>query len=202
METKIGTKTFMGNRRLLVSATVLIASILLLAGFGLIMAAHAETSDSAKNAHVEGTFTTQRSYINAPFPTIPSPYALTLIDYNTVSASYSNGVLVGKADNLNSLAVDSTGMGRATGTGTFWGTVGGSSPGLYSFIDTFTIDTTTPTAAPVNGNLVIVQGSGLGGLAGICGIETFQGTVDLATGAGSFTFDLAAQFGSSCHSTE
>jgi hypothetical protein len=202
METKFNKNSIIGNRRVLVTASaVVVVSILLLAGFGFILSAHADTNNESRHAQATGTFTTQRSYINGPpFPTIAAPYGLTIVDYNVVSTSYDNkGAVTGKANAINTLAIDSSGMGRITGYGTFWGTVGDSAPGLYSFISTITIDTTV-APAPTTGNLVIVQGSGQGGLTGICGTETFTGTVNLATGAGSFTYDLEAQFGSSCHS--
>ena len=196
METKSGKSTFTGNRRLLYStAAVSIVSILLLAGLGLTLA-HAETNGGVRHVHEEGTFTTRRSYVNGP--PFPSNTGLTIIDYNVVTvASNDAGTQTGTANNLNTLAIDSTGMGRATGYGTNWGTVGDSAPGLYSLITTFTIDV-TKTPAAVTGNFVIVPGSGQGGLAGICGTETFTGTVNLATGAGSFTYDLEAQFGGTC----
>jgi len=189
----------MGNRGLLVTATVVIMSVLLLASFGMIMSAYGDTSHGDRQVQVSGVLDTQRSYFNGPpFPVIAAPYSVTVIDYNVLSVQYDgSGNHVGNGNTLTTLAVDTTGIGRASGTGTFWGTVGDSKPGFYTFIDTFTIDT-TQTPAPVTGNLVIVQGSGMGGLVGICGTETFQGAVNLATGAGVFTYNLEAQFGNSC----
>jgi hypothetical protein len=147
---------------------------------------------------VVGTFNTDRSYLppcspsgaGCPIVSQSGSDSLTIIDYNVVSIISSNGVQTGRSNALTTLAIDdSTGLGYGTGTGTFWGTVGNSSPGAYSLTDTLTFDSTT-TPATVSGNWVIVQGSGLNGLAGICGNATFAGTVDLTTGLGTFTFTL------------
>ena len=190
---KLNSKSFIGNKRLMIAAAIAIISLLLLSGLGMALSAHAEANN--ENRHVHGTFTTQRSYVSTNVVS-----GLTVINYNVVSTVYDDtGAQVGRSQNLNTLAIDSTGTGRATGFGTDWGTVGDSSPGLYSAIITFTITTTT-SPAQITGNFVIVNGSGQGGLTGICGSETFTGTVDLSTGAGSFTYDLTAQFGGSCNS--
>jgi hypothetical protein len=181
------------------AAAVVLVGLLVGGGAVYIGQAFASGGYGQPPRYVTGTFTTQRSYLppcttaGADCPTIGAPYSVTIVDYNVESLVYSDGVQTGSANDLATLAVASNGIGYLTGENTFWGTVGNSATGAYSstVTDTINLDVSTyPTSVPISGNWVITQGSGMGGLAGICGSATFAGTVNLDTGAGSFTYTL------------
>jgi len=83
----------------------------------------------------------------------------------------------------------------ATTTSTYQGTIGNSQPGVFSEILTYTVDYSNPSHIVVSGRATVIQGSGQGGLAGICGGGTFQGLL-----GSPGTFDDIYRFGASCAS--
>jgi len=84
-----------------------------------------------------------------------------------------------------------------TVTGTFFGTLNGSEPGSFSFIVHNVVDRSgcpcPPAVTPSQGKFVVVEGTGSGGLEGICGSGTFASP----TGLGS-TYEHTYRFGKDC----
>ena len=171
--------------------------VLLLAATGLLVSPGQAKEDG--KVHVTGSVSFRtvlpRVYIN-------SISGLTISDLN-VLGDYT-GTIVGKTESLNTAATDATThLLRATGYGTFWGTVGDSAPGVFSFTVTYTLDTTTPTAEHFNGIIVFVNGSGMGGLEDICGSFTSTGIFDATTAITiTATYDGTVQLGGSCNSQD
>jgi hypothetical protein len=58
---------------------------------------------------------------------------------------------------------------------------------------------TCPASLPLEGNLTVVPGSGMGGLAGICGGGPFRSILDAAgVNTGVTTYDFTFRFGRDC----
>jgi hypothetical protein len=85
-----------------------------------------------------------------------------------------------------------------TAIGTYSGTIGNSQPGIFSETFTYIFDYSNPSHVVVSGTETVIQGSGQGGLKGICGGGTFQATVTSPPSPG--TFDFTFHFGASCAS--
>jgi hypothetical protein len=85
----------------------------------------------------------------------------------------------------------------------FTGTLAGSAIGTFADIITISSNTSgcpcPPGTITFSGTTVVVAGSGMGGLAGICGGGTFSGTGDPVHGFIT-TYDLNLRFGGSCNS--
>ena len=87
-----------------------------------------------------------------------------------------------------------------TNTGAFWGTLDGFEPGSFSFIAHLVADRSDcpcpPGSAPFEAKFVVVEGTGKGGLEGICG-----GGI-LKTGAASTDYDYTFRFGKDCKAND
>ncbi len=80
------------------------------------------------------------------------------------------GVMEGTSTGLQTITQDlHTNIARATNTFTFYGRVGDSEPGAMTTIHTRISDRSDPNLYKFYGTMVVVEGSGMGGLEGICG---------------------------------
>jgi hypothetical protein len=136
--------------------------------------------------------------------------------------AYVTGTSVVGGNTVTTRAVVSTYSGTVSGTATalqqrianaltsetiqsqeFTGTVAGSTKGTYASIITITGDTSgcpcPPGTIAFHGTEVIVAGSGMDGLVGICGGGTFSGSGDPVKGF-TTTYDLTFHFGGFCNS--
>lgn len=111
------------------------------------------------------------------------------------------GVLEGTAVSMQTITentdADTT---FATATGTFTGTVGDSEPGAFSMTVTLTSDRSAWRAGtgPITfeGKVVVIEGSGQGGLEGICGGGFFEGSGPPFVSTSNYEF----RFGDACRS--
>ena len=85
--------------------------------------------------------------------------------------------------------------GFQTNPGTFWGTLAGSGPGSFSFIAHLVANRALP-GAPIDGRFVVVEGTGIGGLEGICGGGIFT------TGSAGTDYDYTFRFGRDCKAND
>ena len=109
------------------------------------------------------------------------------------------GSLEGTAVNQQSIVRDDVVQKKSfvTATGTFFGTLEGSEPGSFSFIVHNVIDRSAcpcpPGITPSAGKFVVVEGTGSGGLEGICGGGTFVSPTALGS-----TYEHTYRFGKDC----
>lgn len=110
-----------------------------------------------------------------------------------------SGDIVGTALNLQMLESFQVPVGPPTSatireTRVFTGTVAGSGPGSFSINDIGIVDIPAfPPSPPFEGTMTVVPGSGVGGLAGICGGGTWGRTL-----GGPITYNLVFRFGDDC----
>jgi hypothetical protein len=151
--------------------------------------------------HVTGTFIAiVVTPVVASYTVTHGSTTTSVSDYNIVSdltETGSNG-----HGELISFAISARDVGSnirfITTTSTYSGTIGNSQPGTFSETLTYTIDYSNPSHIVVSGSATIVQGSGQGGLKGICGGGMFQGLLTTPPTPG--TFDDTYHFGASCAS--
>ena len=97
-----------------------------------------------------------------------------------------------------------TNPGMASALGTFRGTVGDSDSGVFAYVMSYTSDRSDcgsgcpPGAIKYDGTLTVVEGSGIDGLAGICGGGTWKASSSTLTGTYDFTF----HFGKDCKAND
>ena len=173
-----------------------ISLILVLATTGLLLSpAHA---NQGKKVHVTGTLASSVLYVVMD-KTTGNLHVLTraFLDTYTGGLSGTDSALQQRIE--NSL----TSRSQTSSIGPFTGTVGDSAPGSFTWIASLTGDTSgcpcPPGTITLTGNLVVVAGSGQGGLADICGGGTVTGSGDAVNGF-TTTYDFTFQFGASCHS--
>ena len=87
-----------------------------------------------------------------------------------------------------------------TNTGTFWGTLDGSELGSFSFISHLVADRSVPGSAPFEANFVVVEGTGRGGLEGICGGGLIK-TEDVG-GTVVTVYNYTFRFGKDCKAND
>ena len=100
------------------------------------------------------------------------------------------GVMDGTATGLQTIHQDlHTNRARATNIFTFYGRVGTSEPGAMTIIFTRTSDRSDPNLYKFDGTMVVIEGSGLGGLEGISG-----GGFSLGEGPAAGPFTITARY--------
>ena len=116
------------------------------------------------------------------------------------SVSTYTGSLQGSTVALQTVVRDDVVEKKAfqTNTGVFWGTLDGfEKPGSFSFIVHLVADRSgcpcPPGSAPFEAKFVVVEGTGSGGLEGICG----GGTLKTVVGAGT-EYDYTFRLGRDC----
>jgi len=123
------------------------------------------------------------------------------------SVTTFTGSLDGTTLSVQTVARDDVVKKKAfqTNTGSFWGTLDDSKPGSFSFIIHLVTDRPfcergKPCAGPnpISGNLVVVEGTGMDGLEGICGGGTFHMS---STGVGT-DYDFTFRFGKDCKAND
>ncbi|TMH97303.1 DUF3224 domain-containing protein [Candidatus Bathyarchaeota archaeon] len=135
--------------------------------------AHAATVQTATGSFVTNSTTTSFNTING----------FTIITQNIVftTAGDISGTLLAK----DVIVISPTGQGFFAGSGTFTGTILGKSGSVgIAFTGTFVATSSTP---PFTGQAKFVPGTGTGGLAGISGSGTIQGTINVS---GTYSFQV------------
>ena len=91
-----------------------------------------------------------------------------------------------------------------TNTGTFWGTLDGFEPGSFSFISHLVADRShcpcPPGRAPFEAKFVVVEGTGKGGLEGICGGGIIK--TDAVGPTPTTDYDYTFRFGKDCKAND
>ena len=117
-------------------------------------------------------------------------------------STYVSGSLRGKTLALQTVVRDDAVEKKAfqTNIGQFWGTLAGFE-GSFSFIVHNVVDRSAcpcpPGATPFEGKFVVVEGTGSGGLEGICG----GGTLKTVVGVGT-EYDYTFRFGKDCRAND
>lgn len=83
-----------------------------------------------------------------------------------------------------------------TNIGQFWGTLEGFEPGSFSFITHNVVDRSNLPATQFEAKFVVVEGTGSGGLEGICGGGTLR-----TVGAGT-EYNYTFRFGKDCKAND
>jgi hypothetical protein len=136
--------------------------------------AHAATLQTATGGFLTNSTVTSVNTFNG----------FTIITQNTVFTITGDisGTLVAK----DVIVISPTGQGFFAGGGTFTGTILGKSGSVgIAFTGTFVATSSTP---PFTGQVNFVRGTGTGGLAGISGSGTIQGTINVS---GTYSFQVA-----------
>jgi hypothetical protein len=176
------------------------AAIVMGVAFTLLLAMLAPTLASAesndKTIHATGTLSSVVPYV-VDTSVVSGNTVLTRAFLNTFSGTLS-GTGTGLQQRIsNALSSEQVSYGEFTGT------LAGSTKGTYATIDTIIGDTSgcpcPPGTITFHGTSVVVSGSGMGGLAGICGRGTYVGTGDPVHGF-TTTYDYTFHFGGSCNS--
>ena len=185
----------MVNERPRVSVAIVtgVALILLLA---MLAPTFASARADDKGIHATGTISTAVAYV-AGTSVVSGNTVLTRGTVSTFSGSLSGTGTSLQQRIATALSSESVQYGEFTGT------LAGSAKGTYASIDTITGDTSgcpcPPGTITFSGTTVIVAGSGMGGLEGICGGGTFSGVGDPVHGF-TTTYDYTFHFGGSCNS--
>ena len=176
------------------------AAIVMGVAFILLLAMLAPTLTSAKTSdkaiHATGTISTSVAYV-VDTSVVNGQTVLTRATVDTYSGTQS-GTATGLQQRISNALTSETAEYSE-----FTGTIGESASGTFAIIITITGDTSKcpcpPGAITFSGTDVVVAGSGMGGLAGICGGGTFSGTGDPVHGF-TTTYDNTFHFGGSCNS--
>jgi hypothetical protein len=176
------------------------AAIVMGVAFTLLLAMLAPTFASAraddKGIHATGTVSTTVAYV-AGTAVVGGSTVLT----RAVVSVYS-GTLSGTSTALQQ-RISNALTSETASYAEFTGTLAGSTSGTYASIITISGNTSgcpcPPGTITFSGTEIIVAGSGMGGLKGICGGGTFSGTGDPVNGF-TTTYDLTFHFGGSCNS--
>jgi len=186
-----------------------IALILLAAG--LVAMGQSSAASNSAEIRATGTFTTAFSsnicqpgqpIPSQPPPCVPSQTVGNLNILSRYAVSTFTGSLAGTSLSLHTNARDDVVEHKAfvTTVGTFWGTLDGLQ-GSFSFDSHFVTDRSDLTlpVLPIEGKLVVVEGTGMGGLEGTCGGGTFKSVLNssgLPTGVAEYDFTF--RFGKDC----
>ena len=176
------------NRKVLATSIALILSTA-----GLMTIAQPRTADAGAEIKAVGTLTT--TLLN---PDIAQRTQGNLVVLSRYALSTYGGSLQGKTLTLQTVVREDP-VGFQTNTGQFWGTLEGFEPGSFSFIVHNVVDRSNLPATPFEAKFVVVEGTGSGGLEGICGGGTLKtdGTPGAATEY-AYTF----RFGKDCKAND
>lgn len=168
-----------------------VASVLLLASLGLPLSRiFASDDNNGKVIRATGT-----QSVLAASPDIAQRTVGDLFIQDRINVVTWNGALSGKAVVHQTVAENTTSRETfITSYGTFFGTLGSSTPGSFSFINHVTSDRSI-TPIPAFTTFVAVEGTGQGGLAGICGGGTY-------TNIPASTYNFTFRFGEACNSAK
>jgi len=175
----------------------IVTGIALILLFAMVAPTFASAKADSERIHATGTISTVVPYVVGT-AVVSGSTVLTRAVVNTYTGTLSGtGTALQQriADALTSETVSYT---EVTGT------LAGSAKGTYASIDTITGDTTgcpcPPGTITFHGTSVVVVGSGMDGLKGICGGGTFVGSGDPVHGF-TTTYDFTFHFGGSCNSS-
>jgi len=179
--------------RLSVAIVTGVALILLLA---MLVPTFASARADDKEIHATGTVSTSVVYV-VDSVVVSGNTVLTRATVDTLTGTLS-GTATGLQHRISN-AVSSQNIEYRE----FTGTMAGSKSGSYASILLIIGDTSgcpcPPGTIAFHGTEVIIAGSGIGGLEGICGRGTFSGTGDPVHGF-TTTYDNIFHFGGSCNS--
>jgi plastocyanin len=156
-----------------------------------------QTQQATSAVHVTGTLIAYTAPFIAAYNLTHGRVITVVDDYNIVVIRNETGGSSGHGELIGfvTTATDTgSNIRKSTMILTYSGTIGNSRPGVFSAIATVTYVGGYPSVV-VNGRLYVIEGSGGGGLEGICGGGTFQGML-----GPPFTFDDTYYFGASCAS--
>jgi len=160
---------------------------------GLMTIAQPRRAGAGAETRAVGTLTTV-----FPSPDIAQRTQGDLAILSRYAVNTYTGSLQGTAVALQTVVRDDAVEHKAfhTNTGIFWGTLEGFEPGSFSFVVHNVVDRSgcpcPPGLTPFEGKFVVVEGTGKGGLEGICG----GGIVK--TGAAGTDYDYTFRFGKDC----
>jgi hypothetical protein len=177
---------------------VLVVSVaLILPTACLVEIGQPKAADAGEQRRAIGTLTTM-----FPSPDIAQRTQGDLFILSRYAVNTYLGSLEGTTVALQTVVRDDVVEKKAfhTNTGIFWGTLDGFEPGSFSFIVHNVVDRSgcpcPPGLTPFEGKFVVVEGTGSGGLEGICG----SGIVK--TGIAGTEYDYTFQFGKHCKTND
>ena len=171
---------------------------LILPAAGLVTIAQPRAASARGETRAVGTLTT--TFAN---PDIAQRTQGNLVILSRYSLSTYVGSLQGTTVALQTVVRDDVVEKKAfqTNTGHFWGTLEGFEPGSFSFIVHNVVDRSgcpcPPGLAPFEAKFVVVEGTGSGGLEGICGGGTLK-----TAGTPSTDYDYTFRFGKDCKAND
>ncbi len=117
-----------------------------------------------------------------------------------IISDWYEGVVLGTATGVQQYTINlNTGSSDFTNYLTFTGTVGDSEPGTMTLISTGSLDVSEFPILSWKGTHVVLEGSGSGGLEGICGGGTYEGGRPGPPGTPAITnFECEFRFGDVC----
>jgi len=166
---------------------------LILSTASLVTIAQPRAASAGGETKAVGTLTT--TFAN---PDIAQATQGNLVILSRYSLSTYVGSLQGTTVALQTVVRDDAVEKKAfqTNTGLFWGTFEGFEPGSFSFIVHNVVDRSNLPATPFQAKFVVVEGTGSGGLEGICG-----GGILKTVGAGT-EYDYTFRFGKDCKAND
>ena len=178
---------------------IVMSLALILSIAGLLTLGQPSAASAGAEIRATGTFTTE--FVS---PDINNRTQGNLDILSRYSVSTYTGSLDGTTLSVQTIARDDVVNKRAfqTNMGSFWGTLDGSKPGSFSLIAHVVADRSRcvrgvpcpPSLVPIEGTFVVVEGTGMGALEGICGGGTLHTS---PTGIGS-DYDYSFRFGQDC----
>ncbi|MFQ6095405.1 MAG: hypothetical protein ACE5NN_04615 [Candidatus Bathyarchaeia archaeon] len=166
------------------------------------------TEDGQEDAPLRATGEIETIFPTCAVPDYEDCIAKYVIDNQRLmtrdSISVFSGTLVGNATGLQHLTQRlNENKSIITAIGSFWGTVGESDVGTFSSIFTVYTDLSAFYAGegPITweGKIVVIEGTGMGGLEGICGGGTITGEYPPTF---LTTYDLEFRFGKACNGND
>jgi hypothetical protein len=192
--------------RMTAAAVILVG---LLVGGGAFLVGQASAYPNGRTVHVTGTWTATIEYYLSENGGLMVPYPAGAGSTNDSMGTHANfGTLTGGMSGTGSILLQ--GDGPSTGgfyesyVGPFVGTVGRSSTGSFTTIGSVYCSCNGSGPWTVSGTISAVDGSGMFGLAGICGGGTFTGaSLPDETGLNgtifNLTYNATFMFGAQCN---